>query len=489
MSISKRLEDEMNRDMDRDDEWFEKMEQVDQWPTEEIVDDDSLIEISPSSPAYGYGDEDDDGDEIDLDFHAPPVRCGFITGAAGTGKTYQVRERIANDPSEGLLCATTGIAAVNLNSTTLNSQLKFFDTESMINAYVSGRLVSRLARIGAKVRNLYIDEVSMMPAEQLDTLYQATQEANRRKMVTRTNPEGLGIVLVGDLCQLPPIKARWIFESECWPEFERGATRLEKNWRQADGEFLDAINHLRAGRGEEGADTLRRTSAEFSSALDLNFPGTTVMAKNDEVDRFNWQALQRVRGEKFAVNSKRWHVAKSPGEWKNIPERLELKIGAYVMILANDTREFTYANGDCGLVVGRDSTSVQVRLARNDEVVDIGTIERKVHSPDSEGFDKKRIPKSPTWGTPWFDELAEKYCIGSVKYLPLRLAWASTVHKSQGLTLDRVQLDLRNHFFSQPAMAYVAVSRCRTPEGLRIVGDEELLAKRCKIEPRVQRWV
>lgn len=486
MSLNKRLEDEMNRETERNNEEFEEVEQ---WPTEEIVDDNNLIEISPSSPIYDYGDEDDDGDEIDLDFSAPPPRCGFITGAAGTGKTYQVRERIANDPSEGLLCATTGIAAVNLNSTTLNSQLKFFDTESMINAYVSGRLVSRLARIGAKVRNLYIDEVSMMPAEQLDTLYQAIQEANRRKMVTRTNPEGLGIVLVGDLCQLPPIKARWIFESECWPEFERGTTKLEKNWRQGDGEFLDAINHLRAGRGVEGAETLRRTSTEFSSALDLNFPGTTVMAKNDEVDRFNWQALQRVRGEKFAVNSKRWHVAKPPGEWKNIPERLELKIGAYVMILANDTREFTYANGDCGLVVGRDSTSVQVRLARNDEVVDIGTIERKVHSPDSDGFDKKRIPKTPTWGTPWFDELAEKYCIGSVRYLPLRLAWASTVHKSQGLTLDRVQLDLRNHFFSQPAMAYVAVSRCRTPEGLRIVGDEELLAKRCKIESRVQRWV
>lgn len=485
MSLSKRLEDEMNRD--RSDEPEEQ--QVDQWPGEEPADDE-LVEVSPSPLAYNYSDEDD-GDEIDLDFAAPPPRCGFITGAAGTGKTYQVRERIANDPGEGLLCATTGIAAVNLNSTTLNAQLRFFDTESMINAYVSGRLVSRLARIGAKVRNLYVDEVSMMPAEQLDTLYQAVQEANRRKMVTRTNPEGLGIVLVGDLCQLPPIKARWIFESECWPEFEKGTTRLEKNWRQADEEFLAAINHLRAGRGTEGAETLRGTSTEFTSALDLNFPGTTIMAKNDEVDRFNWQALQRVRGEKFAVNSKRWHVARTPSEWKNIPERLELKIGAYVMILANDTREFTYANGDCGLVVGRDSSSVQVRLARNDEVVDIGLIERKVHSPDNDDFGKRKndIPKEPVWGEPWFDETAAKYCIGAVRYLPLRLAWASTVHKSQGLTLDRVQLDLRNHFFSQPAMAYVAVSRCRTPEGLRIVGDEELLAKRCKIEPRVLRWV
>lgn len=426
-------------------------------------------------------------DEIDLDFAATPVRCAFITGAAGTGKTYQVRETIRNDPREGELCATTGIAGVNLGTVTINSRLRYFDTESMINAYVNGKLVSRLAQIGSKVRNLYIDEISMMPAEQLDTLYQAVQEANRRKVVTRKNPDGLGIVLVGDLCQLPPIKARWIFEADCWERFDVNTQRLEKNWRQTDGVFLDAINHLRAGEGELGAEALRQTVTDFSSALDLHFPGTTIMAKNDEVDRFNWQALQRVRGEKFIVASNRWHAGKMPGEWGHIPQRLELKIGAYVMILANDTSEFTYANGDCGLIVGRDSTSIQVRLARNDSVVDIGLIERKVHSTDPD--DCGSLSPRPTWGQPYFDELAEKYVIGAVKYLPLRLAWASTVHKSQGLTLDRVQLDLRNHFFSQPAMAYVAVSRCRTPEGLRIVGDERLLASRCKIDPRVRRWV
>jgi hypothetical protein len=459
---------------------------------EEMEIDNSTLttgdDLLPLRSSSSFADDSDDGDEIDLQFNAQPVRCAFLTGAAGTGKTYQVRERIAADQREGQLCATTGIAGVNLGTVTINSLLRYFDTESLINAYVSGRLVSRLARLGARVRNLYVDEVSMMPAEQLDTLYQATQEANCRKMVTKTNPDGLGLVLVGDLCQLPPIKARWIFESECWERFDEGTTRLEKNWRQADEEFLDAINHLRAGRGEEGASTLRRTATEFTAALDLHFPGTTIMAKNEEVDRFNWQALQRVRGEKFTINSKRWHVSRGPGEWKNIPERLELKIGAYVMILANDTREFTYANGDCGLVVGRDSTSVQVRLARNDDVVEIGSIERKAHSPDSNDFGGD-LPKTATWGSPWFDEQAEKYCIGSVRYLPLRLAWASTVHKSQGLTLDRVQLDLRNHFFSQPAMAYVAVSRCRTPEGLRVVGDEKLLASRCRIDPRVERWV
>lgn len=448
-------------------------------------DEDQLDDDRPPLPITAH-DDDYGIDEIDLSADTPPVRCVFTCGAAGTGKTFHWKERIREDPSEGVLCATTGIAGVNLGTVTINSLLKYFNTESLINAYVSGRLVSRLASLAKSVRNLICDEVSMMPAEQLDTLYKAVQEANRRKAVMKVNPDGLGIVLVGDFAQLPPIKARWAFEADCWGEFDAGTQRLTTNWRQGDGAFLDAINALRAGEGEHGADLLATTATEFSQSLDLHFPGTTIMAKNDEVDRFNWQALQRVRGEKFSVKSSRWSVGRPPGEWKNIPERIELKIGAYVMILANDTTgEFRFANGDCGLIVGRDSSSIQVRLARNDDVVDVGMIERRVHDDDK----PEELSASPTWGAPWFDERAGKYCVGAVSYLPLRLAYASTVHKSQGLTLDRVQLDLRNHFFGSPAMTYVSVSRCRTPEGLRIVGDERLLASRCKIDPRVKRWI
>jgi hypothetical protein len=447
-----------------------------------------LDQLQPVKPTVTATTDDDGGFDLDLTDDTPPPRCRFLTGAAGTGKTYQVREAIRNDPREGVLCATTGIAGVNLGTVTINSLLRYFDTESLINAFVSGRLVTRLVKLAQSYRNLYVDEVSMMPAEQLDTLYQAVHEANQRKSVLKSkNPDGIGIVLVGDLCQLPPIKARWIFEADCWAAFDQGAERLEKNWRQGDRKFLDAINHLRAGEGVNAATTLKETATEFSSALDLHFPGTTIMAKNDEVDRFNWQALQRVRGERFSVNSHRWHVSRPPGEWAHIPQRIELKIGAYVMILANDTKEFSYANGDCGLIVGRDKSAIQVRLARNDAVVDVGLVTRKVHTVDPD--ECGRIAPTPTWGQPHFDEQVERYVIGAVEYLPLRLAYASTVHKSQGLTLDRVQLDLRNFFFSSPAMTYVSASRCRTPEGLRIVGDERLLASRCKIDPRVERWI
>lgn len=444
---------------------------------------DDLDELLSDSTENDSSIEIDDLDDVG------PVRCSFLTGAAGTGKTYMVRERIANDPSDGVLSATTGIAAVNLNTVTINSLLKYFDTDSLTNAYISGRLTRRLAQLAKSYRNLYIDEVSMMAAEQLDILYQAVRAANRQKGVQKINPAGLGIVLTGDFAQLPPIKARWAFEAECWDEFERGVERLEKNWRQGEGEFLEAINLLRAGLGVEGARALSQTATTYSNALDLEFPGTTIMSKNDEVDRFNWVRLRRLTTTPFRVKSSRWSAVTPPSEWKLIPAELELRAGAYVMILANDSagEGFRYANGDCGWIVeaSQAKETISVRLARNDSIVEIPQIERHIHSVD----EIDGVGSSRTWGQPWWDERAEKYVVGTVRYFPLRLGWATSVHKSQGLTLDRIQLDIRNAFFGSPAMTYVAVSRCRTAEGLRVVGSEKLLAQRCKIDPKISRWI
>jgi hypothetical protein len=441
----------------------------------------------------------DEINDVDIDDLAedalPPTRCAMITGAAGTGKTYMIRERIAADPTDGVLCATTGIAAVNLGTVTINSLLKYYDTESLTNAFISGRLTTTLARLAKSYRNLYLDEVSMMAAEQLDILWQAVGEANKQKGVQKVRPEGLGITLCGDWCQLPPINARWAFEADCWPEFEAHTERLTKNWRQGEGEFLSAINLLRAGEGVAGANALSFTDATFTNALDLSFPGTTIMAKNDEVDRFNWVALRKVKGESFRVESRRWYEAQNdarwpPNDWKNIPESLELKIGAYVMILANaraaDSADLAYANGDCGWIVARNKDSISVKLARNEKVVDVVAIERHATTTD---YNESKCKEFSGWGRPWFDERSGRYVIGTVRYVPLRLAWASTVHKSQGLTLDRVQLDLRNAFFGKPAMAYVAVSRCRSAEGLRIIGTERLLAQRCSVDPKVRPWI
>ena len=163
------------------------------------------------------------------DYTASSVACSFNTGAAGTGKTYNEKKKIEENPAYGVLCATTGIAAINLGATTLNSVLKFFDTDSLRDRFNRGGLTSTLHRIGRKVKKLVIDEVSMMDGRQLDYIFQAMFQVNEFQDMANAP---MGIVLTGDFAQLPPIKAPWAFEADCWEHFERNTDTLTKVWRQ-----------------------------------------------------------------------------------------------------------------------------------------------------------------------------------------------------------------------------------------------------------------
>lgn len=445
------------------------------------------------------------------------VPTQFLTGAAGTGKTYEIRQRIAADPEYGMLAATTGIAAVNLGAITINTLLKYFDTDSLEEAFINGWLLrcletlceehddidadgNRTTRPGYK--HIVIDEISMMDARQLDIIYMAVRQFNERRAELGLHP--LGIVLTGDFCQLSPIKARWAFEAECWPEFEATTQRLTKVWRQADPRFLEAINHIRSGRGIVGATILSQMGVPFVRAADSSFKGTTILAKNDGVDNFNAMAHLRVPGVPYTVQSSRWGEQSS--EWaKNIPLSFNAKVGAYVMILSNDSPAFTYVNGDCGLVKEAADNIFSIELVRNGQLVNIGLLTRlrTQKSPPDQLIEKypdlaekelrkmysARDRKPEAKNDPYWDPDRRRWVTGGITYMPLRLAYASTVHKTQGLTLDRVQLDLNAGFMSAPAMCYVALSRCKSPEGLRIIGTPALLGARCKVDPAVLRFL
>src|SRR5208337_2116652 len=197
------------------------------------------------------------------------------------------------------------------------------------------------------------DEASMLCGDQLSILVRATLEAN--SFLSPTGAPPLGLALVGDVCQLPPIDAKWIFQSDEWHRFESNTTRLTKVWRQGLGPFLDALNLARAGDGGGSAALLSESGLEWHSALDIGFDGTTIVPKNDQVDRYNAMALDRLPGAAFEVRSRRW--GKQRGEWKQVPERLTLKVGSYVMLLSNkynEDRELLYANGDCGHILDSD---------------------------------------------------------------------------------------------------------------------------------------
>lgn len=427
-----------------------------------------------------------------------PTPVSFITGVAGTGKTHSLRGKIAADPSYAALASTTGISAVNLGTITLNGLLKYFDTESLEDSYISGKLtliIHGLATGRDRVRNLAIDEVSMLDGDQLDIIYRAVGEVNERADMA----EPFGLILTGDFCQLPPIKAKWAFEAECWPEFAAATTKLEKVWRQSDPAFLAGLNAIRRGDGPGGAALLRETRVTFASAADNAFEGTTILGKNAEVDRYNWLRYSKLPGKEVKLANSRW--GREKGEWANIPPALALKPGALVMILANDTGGgYRYANGDLGHFqemtttiatdpLTRESEEVHaaaVTLLRNGETALIPQISR---ANLVKGDGKERPPEAAEAAGAHYDPKLRKWVIGKVTFWPLRLAYASTVHKTQGLSLDNVQIDPRDRFYGEAGMVYVALSRCRTPEGLRVVGGHDLLGKRVKVDPKVRRWL
>lgn len=451
-----------------------------------------------------------------------PTPCAFITGMAGTGKTWIVRERCATDPCYAMLASSTGISAVNLNTVTIHSLLGFFDTDSLRDAYIQGSVQRRLKKIaGEGYRNVVIDECSMIAREALDILVRSFDDVNLQ--LSGGGGNAIGLILVGDWLQLAPIAEKpkhdlvpsgrrryavpvpWAFESGFWPRFAANETRLTKVWRQADPRFLAALNFARSGRGRECVGVLQSCGQRFESFVDNDFDGTTIVGKNDEVDRINQIRLDKVKGRLIALPSRRWAAGgKIRKEWQLIPERTIIRENAYVMILANKYEEgqLVYANGDCGWVRGIQASvdklmppSVLVELVRTGELVQVESLVRGIdwgEKPDwisSAWIDQAGDSDGKFLAQPHYRKSKRRHVTGQIEYYPIRVAFASTVHRSQGLSLDKVQIDFRGWMFKNPAMTYTSLSRARTLAGLRLVGMPEMLADRCVVDAKVKKWL
>lgn len=405
----------------------------------------------------------------------------FLTGKAGSGKSTALRLMSENGPNYIELTSTTGIAAVNLGGRTIHSTLKFFNLKSLENNYNSGKLQWELRKVRNRKRVLGIEEVSMLGAQQLDFIAAAVDEINN----DRSGKE-LGIHLCGDLAQLPvisrpPENMKMVFKSEYWDRFQNNTVKLEKIWRQTNPDFIEAMNLVRVGKGKEAVLQLQKCGVVFKDEVDWNFDGTTLIPLNDKVDYYNTKRLGELKTPMIRTVSKKFGV--NLNEWdKLIPAELRLKIGAYVMILSNDIPNFNYVNGDTGLIKDYDmqKDKFSIELTRTKQIVKIGRIVRENISDQSPGqsnftgnFHPYICPKTSDW------------VIGLISFHPLRLAYASTIHKSQGLSLDRVQIDTKHSFFSAPAMSYVAMSRARTSDGLILVGRPEEIANKIRINPEV----
>jgi hypothetical protein len=453
-----------------------------------------------------------------VDIPAPlHADASFLCGGAGTGKTYLARQIVRQWPGT-VLAASTGIASVNLGEgTTINALLGYFDTASMYESFISGQLTAKLGKLyRSGVRRIILDEISMVAKDQLTYLTRALDELSGRaytmdaqlddEITQQQEQEGdqeadggrrwpIKLVLVGDFAQLPPVRSPFAFESDEWARYDVNTHTLTEVRRQAEAEFIEAL--WAARRGAWGPVT-RVFGPRLAATSDPYFPGLTIFAKNEEVDRYNALRLDKVQGRKFHCVADRW--GKPRADWKNIPDRLDLKIGATVMILANAREEMPdgtlgkmiYANGDLGEVVdfveyeGSGVAAVHVELRRNNQVVSVVAVTRNHEIPLEPG---RKTQLKAEGNDHRISTNGKMEIIGTVEYMPLRVAYGSTVHKCQGLSLDEVQVNTRDHFFKTPGMLYVALSRCRSLDGLRIVGTVEGLKQRCTVDPKIRPWV
>lgn len=425
-----------------------------------------------------------------------------VSGTAGVGKTF-LAKLFAEEVQGVALASTTGIAAVNLGEgTTINGLLGYYNTESLREMFLTGQLAAKLRKLrSAGLRKILLDEKSMLSGHQLTYLTRAIDEINQGKTLDDVGmdeessqaeaPPQMGLVLVGDFGQLPPVKEAFAFESAEWNRFAQHRVVLKTIHRQTDREFIRALHDVREGRIMDALAWF--TEDRFSAVSDDRFIGTTIFAKNDSVDRYNQLRLDQEKGRSFWFKSTR--LGKQLPDWKHIPEKFELKMGTLVMVLANRREpgdedgpgRILYANGDLGTiedVQGEGISEVFIRLKRNNALVRVVYITRENKEPLEAGRRKELREQHK-------DHLIDgKYeIVGTVQYMPLRLAYGTTVHRSQGLTLDNVQINIGDHFFGKPSMLFVALSRVRTPQGLRIVGSQRTFVTRCSTDPHVRPWL
>jgi ATP-dependent exoDNAse (exonuclease V) alpha subunit len=372
----------------------------------------------------------------------------FITGKAGTGKSLLLQYFIANTKKRAVVVAPTGVAAMNIGGQTIHSFFKLAPTllrQSDIT--VDEKTRTLLKHIDVVV----IDEVSMVRADLMEAINWKLQLARGSHLPFG----GVQVLFFGDLYQLPPIvtdqalsqylyetyEGIYFFNAPACRRAELRIFELSTMFRQKDEEFRKVLNAIRKGDiTQEIIDTLNtRVGVPLPEDGFVTLAGT-----NAVVSRTNHEKLGFLQGQH------KTYTAKVTGALQEsaFPTEgvLQLKVGAQVMLLKND-REKRWVNGSIGVVTSLGETEVGV------------TIDGKKHS----------IPKE-TWETVRYsynkeDETIESDVASSFTQMPMRLAWAITVHKSQGKTYDAVAVDLTQGAFAH-GQTYVALSRCTTLEGL-----------------------
>ena len=386
----------------------------------------------------------------------------FITGKAGTGKTTFLRKLREQSPKNMAVVAPTGVAAINAGGMTIHSLFQLPvrtlipTPQSYRQLFAEQRLTQRKRNMLYHLEMLVIDEISMVRADVLDAIDQVLRRYKYRK----DQPfGGVQLVMIGDLFQLSPVVTRgedeeamnkyyegpYFFQAKVMQELQPIYVELDHVFRQQDQTFVNLLNEVRENQ------LTAQGRALLNSRYNPRFKNTdedfhiTLTPHNRSADELNEQELNRLPDEPHVFEA---DIKKDfPANIYPTEEILTLKIGARVMFVRNDDQKpRRFYNGKIGVITEIDSEKIVVRCEDGDIEVNRMVWENIRYREDEK--------------TGKIDE----EILGTFTQYPLRLAWAVTIHKSQGLTFDKVIIDAARAFAA--GQVYVALSRCRTLEGI-----------------------
>ncbi len=375
----------------------------------------------------------------------------FLTGPAGSGKTFVLNQYI-NYLKEGnvpvAITASTGIAATHLGGVTVHSwsglgikdYLTEYDIENLLEKeYLFNR--------HKKTKVLIIDEVSMLSANQLSMVEYICRAFKGNGKVFG----GMQIIFCGDFFQLPPISKgenenNFAFTSPVWESLNINICYLSENHRHKEADYLSVLNKIRANRIDGDLKDFLESKIKKSKNKESE-EVTKLFTHNADVDRINNEHLSKIKSESYffkMISKGNDFLVENLKKSCLAPDTLELKIGAKVMFVKNNY-EAGFVNGSLGKVSGFNSFGEPIVRLQSGKTISV--------SPASWQIEEDGKIKA------------------SISQLPLRLAWAITVHKSQGMSLDQVEVDLSSAFTL--GQGYVALSRVRLSSGLSIIGFNE----------------
>lgn len=373
----------------------------------------------------------------------------FLTGGAGSGKSYVIREFMKDlNPDSLPILASTGAAAVLLGGRTYHSFFGIGIMEGGLEATVSRALKDKkLMQRLAKVDGVVIDEISMIPGEALCAAEFLAQAARNSTLPWG----GMRIIAVGDFGQLPPVtmpgkKRDWCFLHDVWKKTNFIIHQLKYNQRVKESEYLEVLHQIRSGKVNEAVRNFLNSRVRDH---DEDHPGTRLFPRRDQSDLYNQKKLKEINEDEYVIDTIYLGEEKFIANLKknaSVAEQLKIKIGCRVLFLKNDAQK-RYVNGTRGTVTQFESDFITVRKDARDKRFQGREI--KVEKMQFSLMDPDGNVKA-----------------SAIQY-PLVLAYATTIHKSQGATLDELWCDLASLW--EPGQAYVALSRLRDSSGLHIV--------------------